>query len=159
MRYRRGHQWKEDCNRQEFQFENLTEMNQEVCRKLLNRAFINSPNGAILTVEEMEEVVREYKEKPHLAQLCLYDGEPAGLFELTCKAQVGWIDVLGVDPAFQGQGIGKVLLKRSVELLHQSDMEEVKLYVMSTNERAMKLYTKHGFELEKVSSIWFEKSC
>ncbi len=156
MRLQKDYQWGEEQFSENIEFQNLSNVNQKYYRDVHNRAFISSPNGGIITVQEMEEILSEYEKNPHLAQLCLYDGEPAGIFELGCKQEVGWIGTLAVDPAFQGKGLGKTILRKAVDLLNESGMKEVKLVVMSTNERAMKLYEKCGFEVDKVSSTWFE---
>ena len=54
------------------------------------------------------------------------------------------IDDLIVNPKFQGKGYGKQLLLWALEHV---DTERVILHVAEWNKRAVKLYTKNGFEI------------
>jgi GNAT superfamily N-acetyltransferase len=50
----------------------------------------------------------------------------------------------GVDPAFQGQGIGSVLMTRCLALV---DGDHVPAYLESPNPRNISFYERHGFEV------------
>lgn len=56
---------------------------------------------------------------------------------------------ISVHPDFQGRGVGHALMS---EMLNMADnwlnLMRVELAVASTNERAIHLYKKHGFEIE-----------
>jgi ribosomal-protein-alanine N-acetyltransferase len=60
----------------------------------------------------------------------------------------GWIATIGVDPRYQGQGIGRALL-RACEA--QLNYPTVKLTVRISNERAISLYEKEGY---RTVDIW-----
>ncbi len=51
---------------------------------------------------------------------------------------------------FWGYGIGKNLLKRSISWADANDLHKMNLSVLETNEKAIKLYKKLGFEVEGV---------
>lgn len=60
-----------------------------------------------------------------------------------------YLAYLGVDGAFQGQGLGSVLLKDKVE---QLDREQQTAYLESSNPANISLYERHGFErIEEVA--------
>ena len=57
----------------------------------------------------------------------------------------GEVYVVGVDPAYQGSGLGKALTVTGVRHLHDQGLRIVELYVDGTNTGARHLYTKLGF--------------
>lgn len=57
---------------------------------------------------------------------------------------------VGVLKEFWGFGIGKALLNESVKWADSNDIRKVSLSVIDTNEKAIKLYKDHGFEVEGV---------
>lgn len=60
----------------------------------------------------------------------------------------GWIATIGVDPRYQGQGIGRALL-RACEA--QLKFPRVRLTVRISNDRAIALYEKEGY---RTVDIW-----
>lgn len=139
------------------EFQNICEGNKKEFQSIHNRAFIKSPNGSIQTDEQLEEMMREYRGCSQLAGVCLHEGRYVGMFELSIKNSTGWIECLAVDPDYWGRGIARELLRKSVEILFTSGAQEIKLFVISSNTRAVKLYERNGFRQEKVTSRWFEK--
>lgn len=58
---------------------------------------------------------------PWMASVAEVDGRPAGFLfgwvgesEFGIAARTGWIDLIGVDPAFRGRGVGQALVDRFV---------------------------------------------
>lgn len=51
---------------------------------------------------------------------------------------------------FWGVGIGKNLLEASIHWADSNDFKKMTLYVLETNDKAIKLYEKFGFEVEGV---------
>ncbi|WP_226670002.1 GNAT family N-acetyltransferase [Metabacillus litoralis] len=51
---------------------------------------------------------------------------------------------------YWGYAIGKNLLKESLNWADQNGIEKVNLSVLETNDKAIKLYKKHGFEVEGI---------
>jgi ribosomal protein S18 acetylase RimI-like enzyme len=54
------------------------------------------------------------------------------------------LQFLGVEPGWQGHGIGSALIG---EVLERSDREGIPAYLEATTERSVKLYQRHGFEV------------
>jgi len=139
-------------------FENLSEENKMDFKDVHNGGFLHTPNGAILTGQQIDEMLQNIDEKLYIIKICYMNNEPVGIYELKLKGQVGWIEAIAVSPKCQGKGLGKLLLKEAVDNLLECGAEEIKLIVISSNERAYKLYLKYGFDVEKIMSQWFEKS-
>ncbi len=66
------------------------------------------------------------------------------------------IHMLGVDPEFQGQGLGKKLLQTAIYKMEKQGVKTVELTVDSENTAAVSLYHSLGFEL-KSKSLWYER--
>lgn len=56
-----------------------------------------------------------------------------------------YIDRLGVDPEYQGRGIGTLTLKKAAEAAKAQAAENLRLFVVDLNFPAIKLYEKSGF--------------
>ena len=64
---------------------------------------------------------------------------------------------MGVSEEFQGQGIGSALLRSALELADQwLNIRRMELTVYSSNEAAIALYERFGFEVE---DAYFETEC
>lgn len=76
---------------------------------------------------------------------------------------VGWCDVtpkmrdmhrhcgtlgLGLLPEFRGQGIGRKLMQTTIDAAFAFGLKRIELHVFASNENAIALYKKLGFELE-----------
>jgi ribosomal protein S18 acetylase RimI-like enzyme len=55
-----------------------------------------------------------------------------------------YLMILGVDPPFQGQGVGGVLLQ---PVLARADREARRCYLETTKERNLAFYRRHGFDV------------
>lgn len=51
---------------------------------------------------------------------------------------------------FWGYGIGKNLLKEAISWADNNGIKKITLSVLETNEKAIELYQKHGFEVEGI---------
>ena len=56
----------------------------------------------------------------------------------------GWINIMGVDPEYQGRGVGRMLLKSFVEGCHQRGMK-ARVLVRQKDERLKKFLAPLGF--------------
>lgn len=74
---------------------------------------------------------------------CFIEGGDIVAYVL-CRGDNYLIDImrLGVLPAWQGRGLGTDLLKQAV-----AQAEHSMLTVLPENERALRLYRRHGFEI------------
>jgi len=72
-------------------------------------------------------------------------GSAVGTVRLTRDNDAGGVYGFAVDPAWQGQGIGRDVLRRVCHQLRQEGATRVCLEVAVENERALGLYTSIGF--------------
>ena len=56
-----------------------------------------------------------------------------------------YLQFLGVEPAWQGQGIGSALM---APVLERCDREGARAYLDATSERNKRLYERHGFQAQ-----------
>jgi ribosomal-protein-alanine N-acetyltransferase len=83
------------------------------------------------------------------AMLIMYDTENGdkiiGTSWLTCDGRRLHLHHFGILPEYQGRGLSHYLLKEALRIVREKGYQ-VKLEVHTTNEIALKLYTKAGFE-------------
>ena len=68
------------------------------------------------------------------------------------SAEVGEVYVVGIDPAAQGRGLGRVLTAAGLAHLASVGVSEVILYVESDNAAGRRLYEGLGFTHEAVDT-------
>lgn len=61
---------------------------------------------------------------------------------------------VGVDPAYAGRGLGKVLLAATLARMAEHRPARVTLYVDGENERAVNMYRSAGFTIDSRSRQW-----
>lgn len=73
------------------------------------------------------------------------DGELAGYAALTVDAEVCTIARLAVDPTKQRRGVGRTLMRASLQLAQEAGCTRAILNTQATNQRAQALYRAFGF--------------
>jgi ribosomal protein S18 acetylase RimI-like enzyme len=129
--------------------------NKEEYREIHNSAFLNTPNGGLMSPEEMDELLNRNRNNPELAGLAVQGDTYVGIYDLEEHGGTGWINRIGIHERYWGRGFGREMLEQAVDLLIQRGSRSIKLIVMSSNERAVRLYRSVGFRDEKVLSVWY----
>jgi mycothiol synthase len=93
-------------------------------------------DGFILAVDDSGELLGYHWTKVH---------EPSRPGELPTAE----VYVLGIAPAAQGRGLGKVLLEAGLRYLARGPAADVILYVEATNPTAVHLYERDGFVVDR----------
>ncbi len=119
----------------------VTAENGETYQALYNRLFFDVPNAATCRRAELEKLIARKS-----GFLALSGGVPAGLGELWD----GELRALGVSPEFRGMGRPLALT-----LLGRLPGPVLELRTSSANERALRLYARIGFRVERVLSRWY----
>ena len=64
--------------------------------------------------------------------------------------------MLGVDPDYQGRGVGKRVLLAGLSYLKSKGLQVAEVTVDSKNKNAYALYRSVGFKI-RTSTLWYEK--
>lgn len=70
-----------------------------------------------------------------------------GYSMLTHAADEAHLLNLCIDPAWQGQGLGKLLLEHAIQWAQQMGVDSMFLEVRPSNKSGIALYRKHGFRV------------
>jgi diamine N-acetyltransferase len=103
-----------------------------------------------------ERVAAELENPHSVFYLLLQDDQtPAGYLKVNFagaqtelnKEKTLEIERIYLKKAFWGAGIGDVLLNKAIEIAQETQVDYVWLGVWKDNERALRFYQKHGFEI------------
>lgn len=100
---------------------------------LVIRAFSDVPGAQVSSIDEMRGSLA-----PPLPRVLREQGEIIGFVSVA----PGELHSLGLSPAARGRGLGDHLVTEGLRLLGQG---EVALSVAARNDRALRLYHRHGF--------------
>ena len=86
--------------------------------------------------------------RPDLSLVALIHGQAAGFVtneEESDNPGRGYLSQVGVHPQWRGQGLGSILVMRSLQAWQEARKEEVILHVNVNNPGAIRLYEQLGF--------------
>ncbi|GAA1799133.1 mycothiol synthase [Leucobacter iarius] len=130
------------------------------------RAFADHPEQGAMTADDFALLAREpwfAADDVLLAADASLPGAPLAGFAWVKTVRGGGeveceLYVLGVDPAYAGRGLGRALLDATLARMAAHRPHRVSLYVDGTNERAIRLYERAGFALERESRQWLRRA-
>lgn len=112
-----------------------------------DRSFSTVPDYNPSTFEQFrDEHLAAHDLDPGLSVIGEADGMVAGfaLTKVWPEARAGFVDVLAVDPAHQGRGLGSALLRHAFAAYAAAGLREAQLGVATDNPRALDLYERVG---------------
>jgi mycothiol synthase len=125
---------------------------EEAWLRVNNRAFASHPDQGAWDLETLRARMAEpwfdadgfrlYEADGRIAAFCwtkVHEDE---------TPQLGEIYVIGVDPDYEGRGLGKALTLAGLAWLHGKGVHVGMLYVDAANTRAVTLYTGLGFSID-----------
>lgn len=131
--------------------------------KLQNRCFTGAWEFNPNTVEEIARTINSPFCSPDDIRLA-YDGDRAigycwtmALPAVPGQPARGQIFMLGVDPDYRGQGLGRAVLLAGLTHLAGKGVQVIELTVDSENKTARSLYQSLGFKVRSVT-LWYEKT-
>ena len=118
------------------------------------------PDEIPKTVDEERNILRIYKEENRKMLVAVMDGKIVGsgdcrLGKLNKNRHTASFGV-AVRKEYRNLGIGRALLSRLMDWAESKGAEKLWLSVFSTNESAMALYKKLGFEVECIRKGQFK---
>jgi mycothiol synthase len=129
---------------------------------ILNASSADHRNANVVTTEQMAATLGRPGFDPSGLFLAeIQEGDAAGEIVGLCWCyinphestrrceQVGWINDLGVDPAYRRLGLGRALLAHGVAWLRAQGVDCVELWVEGNNREANRLYETTGFVVNK----------
>lgn len=132
----------------------------------LDQALVEDGRGMVMGPEDLSQTLADKETRVHaqladeysytLVGLHRETGQLAGYAEWNrmrpLKLRHNVVLAMGVLPEFQGQGLGKQLLRQLVEDARQTEpkITRIELGVVADNARARALYESAGFQLEGV---------
>jgi ribosomal protein S18 acetylase RimI-like enzyme len=137
---------------------------EDIMRKLQNRAFFNAWGYSPNSVEELRYWIGITNTSPGNVLFCFDGDRPTGYCWTVVKVEEtgdkriekGRIHMLGVDPDYRGKGLGKQVLLAGLSLLKSRGLRNVDLTVDSENRVSISLYVSLGFAF-RMSNLWYEK--
>ena len=84
------------------------------------------------------------------------DGAAEGYLTVDGRPEVGRIGLVGVTPAAQGGGIGRVLVAAALEWFGARGKRRVTVATQGRNVRAQRLYQRSGFVTARVG-LWYHR--
>jgi ribosomal protein S18 acetylase RimI-like enzyme len=81
------------------------------------------------------------------------DGCLAGSVMAGYDGHRGWVNYLAVDPAWQGRGLGRMLMDQAEQWLLARGCPKVNLQVRTSNEHAVAFYRHLGYGTDDVVSM------
>ncbi len=103
-------------------------------------------------------IERDYRENTVL--VAERDGQAAGYITCALRDGVGQIGLLGVGAAWQGQGLGGLLVNGALGWFSQHGSEHVQVVTQGRNVRAQRVYQRSGFVTSQMQfwyHRWFER--
>ncbi len=127
--------------------------------EIWNRGFQGYPVDMTMSLDEYLARVQREGLAPELSLLAFYEDQPAGFLLNGISSHAGrrvaWNGGTGVSLEFRRRGIGKALLKASIDLYREQAVALASLEAIIGNETAIALYQHFGYE--KVDTLTFLK--
>ena len=120
-------------------------------------AMVEIENRCFSRPNTEESFRREIEDNPDMDYaLAEVDGKPAGYAGLWRVAGEGHINNVAVDPGYRKRGIGTEIIKKLMDDARKEGIKEFTLEVRPSNEAAIALYRKFGFDSEGRRKAYYQ---
>lgn len=93
-----------------------------------------------------KDIARKLRVRPDLFLVGELDGEIVATTMAGYEGHRGWLNLVGVDPRFQGRDFGRLMIGEAERLLRLEGCAKINLMVRDGNERVIAFYEKLGYE-------------
>jgi ribosomal protein S18 acetylase RimI-like enzyme len=133
-------------------------------RQPLVRTYRPSDHGALVSLWSRCGLLRPWNDPGRDIQRKLAH-DPGGLLVVQADDRLvgavmagydghrGWVNYLAVDPAYQGQGLGRLLMEEAERRLLAAGCPKVNLQIRTSNERVVAFYRHLGYDIDDVVSM------
>ncbi|GEK33707.1 GNAT family N-acetyltransferase [Kurthia sibirica] len=129
----------------------LTNFDLAMMTELWNRSFEDYFVAINLSEEDFLHRMESLNLSSKQSLVVEFDDEHAGMVlygeEKFKNQQTAWIGGMGIIKALRQHGIGKEMLKKTIEIAKEDSVDALHLEVIIGNERAERLYRKEGFDV------------
>ncbi len=128
----------------------------ESLRLVNNRAFANHPDQGEQTRSQFTAGLNQSWVNPEGIRLFEINDRLAGFCwtRIRHEPPLGEIYVIGIDPDFHGQGLGKPLTAAGLAWLQDQGLKTAMLYVEADNLPALTTYERLGFRTVRTDRSW-----
>jgi ribosomal protein S18 acetylase RimI-like enzyme len=99
------------------------------------------------------DIERKLKVNPELFLVGLLDGKVVATVMGGYEGHRGWINYLGVDPAYQRRGLGRQIMQAAEKKIRAMGSPKINLQVRSDNPGVVRFYESIGYNTEAVVSM------
>jgi ribosomal protein S18 acetylase RimI-like enzyme len=127
------------------------------------RSYSESDETAVITLWQQCELTRPWNDprkdiqrklttQPELFFIGEQDGKIIATVMAGYDGHRGWVNYLAVDPAYQGEGIGRRLMQHVEESLAAIGCPKLNLQIRASNQSALAFYERIGYAADEVVS-------
>ncbi|MFA7635500.1 MAG: GNAT family N-acetyltransferase [Bacillota bacterium] len=121
---------------------------------LFNDAYSQYYVPTVVTAERLLNLVAREDISMSHSYVALFGSRPVGVVFLGVRGTRGYICGMGVRIAYQGRGVGELLMRRILKEGEALGLDSLQLEVVDRNFRAIGLYAKLGFVPIRVLGVW-----
>jgi ribosomal protein S18 acetylase RimI-like enzyme len=99
-----------------------------------------------------KDIQRKLTTQPELFFIGEQDGNIIATAMAGYDGHRGWVNYLAVDPAYQGEGIGRRLMQHVEESLAAIGCPKLNLQIRASNQSALAFYERIGYAADEVVS-------
>lgn len=141
-------------SKSEFTFKEVRDLQEIRDRVLVQNSAFNNNNRIPLNEDDIRTEMLN-STYVHELSLLMYDsGSPVGYGQIIKTGKMNYLVNFGILREMQGKGYSSILMEELLSRTSVSGKHSVFLEVFEKNERAVKLYEKHGFKTMYRKTLW-----
>ena len=100
-----------------------------------------------------KDIQRKLKVRPDLFLVGVLDGQIIATVMAGYEGHRGWLNYLGVDPAYQRRGFARAIVEAAEKLLREAGCPKINLQVRTSNKDVIEFYRHIGYSIDDVVSM------